>query len=98
VTFTVEVTNNSAESVTLFSLEDTENPLAGSPTYSSLNGTGTCATGGTIAGGQKYTCTFTRTISGSPGFQHKDKVRAVGKDNEANADTKSSDVVTVTIN
>ncbi|MGE5750009.1 MAG: hypothetical protein ACM31F_08605 [Gemmatimonas sp.] len=98
VTFTVEVTNNSAEAVTLFSLEDSENPLAGTPTYSTLNGVGTCTTGGSIAGGQTYTCTFTRVISGSPGFEHKDKVRAVGKDNETNADTKTSSVVTVTIN
>ena len=98
VTFTVEVTNNSAEAVTLFSLEDSENPLAGTPTYSTLNGVGTCATGGSIAGGGKYTCTFTRIISGSPGFEHKDKVQAVGKDNENNSDTKSSSVVTVTIN
>ena len=98
VTFTVEVTNNSAEAVTLFSLEDSENPLAGTPTYSTLNGVGTCATGGSIAGSGKYTCTFTRIISGSPGFEHKDKVRAVGKDNENNSDTKTSSVVTVTIN
>ena len=98
VTFTVEVTNNSAESVTLFSLEDTENPGAATPTYSTLAGVGTCVTGGSIAGGGKYTCTFTRTVSGSPGFQHLDKVRAVGKDNENNQDSKISNVVTVTIN
>ena len=98
VTFTVEVTNNSAEAVTLFSLEDTENPDAGTPTYATLNSVGSCVTGGSIAGGQTYTCTFTRVISGSPGAQHKDKVRAVGKDNELNADTKTSNVVTVVIN
>src|SRR6185436_19525597 len=83
VTFTVEVTNNSLEAVTLFSLEDTENPAEGTPTFASLNGVGTCVTGGSIAGnGGKYTCTFTRTVSGSPGASHNDKVRAVGKDNE----------------
>ena len=98
VTFTVTVTNNTAEAVTLFSLEDTENPDAATPTYSTLNGVGTCATGGSIISGTPYSCTFTRTISGSPGFQHKDKVRAVGRDNDNNSDTKTSNVVTVVIN
>lgn len=103
ITFTVTVTNNSLESVSLFSLEDTENPLAGTPTYSTLSGVGTCNSGanlyGSIAGsGGTYICTFTRTVSGPPGTQHKDKVRAVGKDNENNPDTDISSVVTVTIN
>lgn len=99
VTFTVTVTNNSLEAVNLYSLEDTENPSAVTPTYSTLNGVGTCATGGSIAGSSgTYSCTFTRTISGSPGFSHSDKIRAVGKDDELNADTKLSNVVTVTIN
>jgi hypothetical protein len=98
VTFTVEVTNNSAEAVTLSSLEDTEDPLALTPTYTTLDGRGSCVTGGSIAGGQKYTCTFTRTVSGSPGVQHKDNVRAVGTDDENNSATDISNVVTVTIN
>jgi hypothetical protein len=102
VTFTVTVTNNSLESVNLFSLEDTENPDDAVPSYSSLSNVGTCnATGnlyGSIASGGTYVCTFTRTVSGSPGAQHKDKVRAVGKDNELNADTKISNKVTVSIN
>jgi hypothetical protein len=97
VEFTVTVTNNSDEAVTLFSLEDTENP-GSSETYSSLNGVGTCATGGApIIKGTPYVCTFTRTISGAPGYQHQNKVKAVGKDDEDNADTKTSGVVTVTI-
>jgi hypothetical protein len=97
ITFTVTVTNNSAEAATLFSLEDTENPDAGTPTYSTLNGVGTCATGGSIITGTPYSCTFSRTVSGVPGTQHEDKVRAVGKDNENNSDTKTSSIVTVTI-
>jgi hypothetical protein len=98
VEFTVVVTNNSTEAVTLFSLEDTENPTAGTPTYATLNGVGDCATGGSIAAnGGTYTCKFKRTITGSPGFEHKDKVRAVGKDNENNSDTETSNTVTVTI-
>jgi len=104
VTFTVTVTNNSAEAVTLFSLEDSENPDAGTPTYSAIGGTGTTcnATGnlfGSIAGsGGTYSCTFTRTISGSPGTTHRDKVRAVGKDNENNSDSEVSNIVQVSIN
>ena len=100
VTFTVAVTNNGGEAVTLTSLEDSENPLAATPTYSTLHNVGSCVTGSTniIAPGGTYTCTFTRTISGSPGFLHKNKVRAVGSDDDNNSDTKLSNVVTVTIN
>jgi hypothetical protein len=97
ITFYVKVTNNSLESVILFSLEDTENPNAGTPTYATLNGVGTCVTGGTIAGGGNYTCSFTRVVSGAPGTSHNDRVRAVGKDNENNSDTKTSTIVTISI-
>ena len=103
VEFTVVVTNNSLEAVSLTSLGDSEDPTALSPTYPSLNGVGTCGTAGnpfgSIAGnGGTYTCKFSRTISGSPGFQHKNKVKAVGRDNENNEDTEYSGIVTVTIN
>jgi hypothetical protein len=100
ITFTVTVTNNSAEAVTLFSLADTENPGAVTPTYVTLNGVGTCATGGSIVSGTPYQCTFSRTVSGPPGTTHNDKVKAVGQDNETpvNSDTKYSGTVTVTIN
>jgi hypothetical protein len=102
VTFTVTVTNNSLEAVNMFSLEDSENPDAGTPTYSSLSGVGTCNIAGnlygSIASGGTYVCTFTRVVSGVPGTVHKDKVRAVGKDDELNADTKISNTVTVSIN
>jgi hypothetical protein len=98
VTFTVTVTNNSAEAVTLSSLFDTENPSASSPTYVTLNSVGTCATGGSIVSGTPYSCTFQRTVSGSPGTTHNDKIKAVGTDNDANTDTKYSSTVTVTIN
>ena len=101
VTFTVTVTNNSLESVNLFSLEDNEDPDPGPGSYTTLSGVGTCNSAanpyGAIASGGTYVCTFTRNISGTPGTEHKDKVRAVGKDNELNADTKFSAVVTVTI-
>jgi hypothetical protein len=102
VTFTVTVTNNSLESVNLFSLEDSENPDDATPTYATLSGSGTCNTGANlysaIASGGTYVCTFTRSVSGAPGTVHKDKVRAVGKDDELNSDTKISNKVTVSIN
>lgn len=97
VTFTVTVTNNKLEDVRLFSLEDTEDPDAQSPTYATLHDVGTCATGGTIVNGTPYTCTFTRTISGPVGTVHKNKVKAVGQDDDGNSDTKESTIVTVTI-
>jgi hypothetical protein len=102
ITFYVKVTNNSLEAVNLFSLEDSENPDAGTPTYATLSGVGTCnATGnlfGSIAGnGGTYTCSFTRVVSGPPGTTHKDRVRAVGKDNETNSDTETSTIVTISI-
>jgi hypothetical protein len=102
VTFTVVVTNNSLEDVTLFSLEDAESTAAtfpASPSYLTLNNVGTCVTGGTITGnGGTYSCTFTRTISGSPGTVHRDRVRAVGKDDELHPDTELSSILAVTIN
>jgi hypothetical protein len=102
VEFTVVVTNNSLEAVSLFSLEDSENPTAGTPTYSTLSGVGTCNSGAnpyptSLAKDATYECKFTRTISGSPGFEHEDRVRAVGKDNEDNSDTELSNIVTVTV-
>ncbi len=102
VEFTVVVTNLSAEAVTLISLGDSENPTIAGPTYPSLSGVGTCGTAGNpfgmIAGNGTYTCTFSREVSGSPGFQHKNQVKAVGRDNENNEDAKTSSIVTVTIN
>jgi hypothetical protein len=86
VTYTIVVTNNGLESVSLFSLNDDK--------FGNLNGTGTCATGGTIlgtgSGTNTYTCTFTKTISGAPGTSHVNTVTAVAKDDELNSDTKTA--------
>ncbi|HKP30282.1 MAG TPA: hypothetical protein VJU15_12800 [Gemmatimonadales bacterium] len=54
-------------------------------------------TGGSIAGSGFYECTFTHTVSGPVGTEHKDQVKAVGKDDETNSDTKPSSIVTVAI-
>ena len=87
VEFTVVVTNNSFEPVTLTSLKDN--------VYGNLNGKGTCATGGTIAAGASYTCEFTGAVTGEPG-SYTDTVTAVATDNDGTTDTKTDDA-TVTL-
>jgi hypothetical protein len=84
VTFTVVVTNNSVEAVTLSSLTD--------DIYGNLNGQGTCATGGSIpANGGTYSCSFTKTVSGSGGTSQTDTVTATAQDDEGNSDSASDD-------
>jgi hypothetical protein len=80
VTFTVTVTNNSAASVTLTSLTD--------DVFLNLNGKGDCATGGTIATGATYSCSFTEFMSGEPDTPHRNTVTATAT-NEAGSDTES---------
>ena len=87
VEFTVVVTNNSFEAVTLTSLTDN--------VYGDLNGQGTCATGGTIAASASYSCKFTGAVNGGPG-SYTDTVTAVATDNDGTTDTKSDDA-TVTL-
>jgi hypothetical protein len=87
VEFTVVVTNNSFEAVTLTSLTD--------DIYGDLNNKGTCVTGGNIAAGASYTCKFTGAVSGEPGG-YTDTVTAVGTDNDGSSDTKTDDA-TVTL-
>jgi hypothetical protein len=88
VEYTIRVTNLGKENVTLTSLTDDK--------FGNLNGVGTCATGGTIAGSAAgnlyYECKFTQTISGAPGTSHINEVTAVAKDNETpqNSDTKKA--------
>ena len=87
VEFTVVVTNNSFEPVTLTGLTD--------DVYGNLNGQGTCATGGTIAADASYTCVFTGAVTGEPG-SYTDTVTAVATDNDGTTDTKTDDA-TVTL-
>jgi hypothetical protein len=87
IEFTVVVTNNSFEPVTLTSLTDN--------VYGGLTGKGTCATGGTIAAGASYTCHFTGAVAGEPGA-YTDTVTAVATDNDGSTDTKTA-TATVTL-
>ncbi|MCA1684136.1 MAG: hypothetical protein LC708_03300, partial [Actinobacteria bacterium] len=84
-TFTVAVTNTSNKVLTLTSLTD--------DVYGDLNGQGTCATGGTIAPGATYTCTFTGPFTGVGGDSQTDTVTATGRDNQGNTVTASDDAV-----
>src|SRR4029079_8668454 len=91
VTLTVKVKNTSVSSdpVTLTSLNDS--------VYGDLNGTGTCATGGSpIASGATYTCSFTKTVSGKAGPTPTKTVTAHAKDDENN-DTSNTGSATVTV-
>jgi len=88
VTFSVDVQNTSGEAVTLTSLVD--------DIHLDLNGQGTCATGGSIASGATYSCTFTATVSGSAGDSETDTVTAVVMDNEGSTGT-DNDSATVTV-
>jgi uncharacterized repeat protein (TIGR01451 family) len=86
VTFTIVVTNHNSEAVTLDSLTDTD--------FGNLNGQGTCATGGTIAGnGGTYTCSFTKWIAGDfeNGIAHENTAMAKASDNDGNSDEASDD-------
>jgi hypothetical protein len=81
VTYTVTVANLTAEAVSLFSLNDDK--------FGNLNGVGTCATGGTIAGSGSYSCSFTKTLTGAAGTSHTNTVTAVAKDDETNSVTRT---------
>ncbi|MFN2606794.1 MAG: beta strand repeat-containing protein, partial [Acidimicrobiales bacterium] len=67
-TFTVTVKNTSTDVLTVTSLTDN--------VYGDLNGKGTCRTGGTIAVGGTYTCSFTGTFTGNGGDRQTDTVTA----------------------
>ena len=72
VTFNITVQNSSAVDVTLTSLIDS--------VFGSLDGKGSCKTGGTISAGNSYTCSFSETLTGSNGDTHNNIVFAVAKD------------------
>jgi len=72
VTFNITVQNNGAVDVTLASLIDS--------VFGSLDGKGSCNTGGTISTGNSYACSFSETLTGSIGDTHNNIVFAVAKD------------------
>jgi hypothetical protein len=83
VTFTVVVTNSSAEAFTLNSLSDDK--------FNNLDNQGTCDVPQTIAGNGTYSCTFTKSLSGNAGTSHTNTVTAAGVDNDGNPDSATDD-------
>jgi hypothetical protein len=94
VTFTLQVDNTGAESVTLASLLDDVYGDVTDPSNTSLLST-TCATGGAIPAGSSYSCTFQAEVSGEAGV-HRDTVTAAALDNDDHMIYVSDDA-TVTI-
>ena len=79
VTFTVKVTNQgTVEPVKLTSLVDVP--------YGDLNGQGSCVTGGWIAPGAFYSCTFVQFVEGNFRDEKEDTATAIVEDNEGNTD------------
>ena len=84
VTFTITVHNTSFEAVTLTALSD--------DVYGDLDGRGTCATGGSIAPGATYTCSFSAVVTAT----ETDTVTGHVADNEhTSAHDTASATVTV---
>ena len=83
VSFDVDVQNTSTEDVTLDTLTD--------DVFGDLNGQGDCATGGTIAAGATYSCTFTGAMAGNAGDTHTNTVTAEISDDESNTESDSDD-------
>jgi hypothetical protein len=87
VTFTVTAINNSDEPVKLSSLTDDK--------FGNLHGQGDCSVPQDLAAsgeaGDSYSCTFTKSLSGSSTIPHTNTVTAVGTDNEGNTDTETDD-------
>ncbi len=97
VEFDVTVTNTSPdESVTLTELTDTiegEAPFDITTTVPPVVST-TCATGGVIAAGASYTCSFTIAVESDDAVTVADVVDAVAVDDEQNEATAGDDAVT----
>ncbi|UCC14662.1 MAG: hypothetical protein JSW21_01505 [Gammaproteobacteria bacterium] len=98
VTYTVLVKNRSVAStdpVTISSLNDDK---FGDVT--AIQGS-TCTVPQTLqpddgkaGGADEYTCSFTRSITGQPGYSHTNKVTATGRDDDKKADGSPTDPVT----
>ena len=78
VTFTVQVTNDSApgDPVTITALTD--------DVHGTLDGQGSCGLPQTIQPGATYGCSFTAPVTGNAGFMETDTVTASGTDDEGN--------------
>ncbi|MCU7836460.1 MAG: hypothetical protein KZQ83_14575 [gamma proteobacterium symbiont of Taylorina sp.] len=71
VTYSITVINTGPLNVTLNILYDNQ--------FGSLNGKGSCVTGGVITVGNNYSCSFTEVLSGTHGDVHNNIVIAVAQ-------------------
>jgi hypothetical protein len=87
VTYTIEVTNNSAEAATLTSLTDDR--------FGNLHGKGSCSLTQALAptgeAGYQYTCSFTESLTGDAGDVHTNVVTAEAGDDDGNTDVDTDD-------
>ncbi len=88
VLFLVEVYNDGVEPLQLTALVDDH--------FGNLAGVGSCAVPQTITPNGVYRCTFTKTISGQFGTDHRNTVTATVTDDDGNTTTGSDDA-TVTL-
>jgi uncharacterized repeat protein (TIGR01451 family) len=89
VTFTVTITNLTAEPVQISSLVDSD--------FGDLNGAGTCSVPQDLAAngetGDSYVCSFTGYVSGAAGATHNNVVTANGFDSEQNEVSGDDDAI-----
>ena len=85
-TFTLSVTNTSAEPITIVSVSD--------DVYGNL--AGACGIPATVQPGATFDCSFTRTVQGDAGDRRTDIVTITAEDDEGNRVTEQDDA-TVTI-
>jgi LPXTG-motif cell wall-anchored protein len=83
VEFTVVVTNDSSEAVTITSLED--------DIYGTLSGDADCEVGTVLPVDGSCTFTFVGSVTGVPGDVHTNTVTATAEDNEGNEANASDD-------
>ncbi len=89
VTFSTQVQNTGAETVTLNSLVD--------DIHGDLNGQGTCSVPQTIVAAGSYSCSFTAMVSGDAGDSETDTITATVSDDDGN-NQQGQASATVTIN
>ena len=82
VTFTIVVSNNSIETVTVTSLVDDK--------FGNLNGQGNCLLPQTLVGNTSYTCAVTKKIGDWTLTPHSNTVTANSQDNEGNTASASA--------
>ena len=79
ISYSVVVTNDSVEDVTITSLVDDQDGA-----ILDLNGQGSCLTPQTIEPGDSYTCSFSRDATGNAGDTVEDTITGLGVDDEGN--------------